>query len=85
MLRQYQMVSAAMISGLCHLGSSSAPLVFISKRRFRHFEIGTPMFNNARVDVGNGKVFEIRANNVSRQNIFIQSATLNGEAFDQVI
>lgn len=47
------------------------------------YEIGTPMFKTASIDVGDGKSFEIQANHVSRQNIFIQSATLNGETFDR--
>ncbi len=47
------------------------------------YEIGTPMFENATIDVGNNKTFTIKANKVSRQNIFIQSATLDGKSFDR--
>ena len=47
------------------------------------FEIGTPLFKNARMKVGNGKTFEISAINVDRQNIFIQSARLNGQDFNR--
>ncbi|BEE18235.1 alpha-1 2-mannosidase [Aeromonas enteropelogenes] len=45
------------------------------------YEIGTPMFETASIDVGNGKRFTVKAQNVSRDNIFIQSARLNGSDF----
>ncbi|MDD1782583.1 GH92 family glycosyl hydrolase [Enterovibrio sp. ZSDZ35] len=45
------------------------------------YEIGTPLFDNASIDVGNSKTFTVKAENVSRENIFIQSATLNGREF----
>lgn len=45
------------------------------------YEIGTPMFDKATIDVGNDKIFTITAANVSRENIYIQSAQLNGETF----
>lgn len=35
------------------------------------------------LDVGNGKTFTIEANNVSSDNFYIQSATLNGQEFNQ--
>ena len=47
------------------------------------YEIGTPMFNKASIDVGNGKSFDITAADVSRENIFIQSARLNDEVFSR--
>jgi len=40
--------------------------------------IGSPLFDNARMTLGNGKVLEIVAENNSADNIYIQSATLNG-------
>jgi predicted alpha-1,2-mannosidase len=44
--------------------------------------IGTPMFSLARLTLGNGKTFTIRANNVSDKNIYIASARLNGKPFN---
>ncbi|MGM9804436.1 MAG: GH92 family glycosyl hydrolase [Muribaculaceae bacterium] len=47
------------------------------------YEITSPLFKQIEIDLGNqygrGKKFVIKANNVSRKNIYIQSATLNGE------
>ena len=47
------------------------------------YEIGTPMFNNAKIDVGEDEIFEVIAQNVSRENIYIQSARLNGKELDR--
>ncbi|CEO41563.1 GH92 family glycosyl hydrolase [Photobacterium kishitanii] len=47
------------------------------------YEIGTPMFETASIDVGNGQSFNVTAKNVSRENIFIQNATFNGKAFNR--
>jgi predicted alpha-1,2-mannosidase len=41
--------------------------------------IGSPIFDRVRLRLGNGKVFEIIAHNNSAQNMYIQSATLNGK------
>jgi predicted alpha-1,2-mannosidase len=43
------------------------------------YEIGSPIFENSSIRLGNGKTFTIQANNVSARNKFIQSATLNGK------
>ncbi len=46
------------------------------------YEIASPAFRTATIDLGNrygrGDKFVIRANNASRKNIYVQSATLNG-------
>ncbi|MDR1525996.1 MAG: GH92 family glycosyl hydrolase, partial [Tannerella sp.] len=42
------------------------------------YNIGSPVFNRVRMDLGNGAVFEIEAVNASADNKYIQSATLNG-------
>ncbi len=42
------------------------------------YAIGTPLFDKAVIDAGNGKTFTIRAEGVSERNIYIQSASLNG-------
>ncbi|HWB96729.1 MAG TPA: glycoside hydrolase domain-containing protein, partial [Bryobacteraceae bacterium] len=47
------------------------------------YEIGSPIFAESRVTLGNGKVFTIQAVHVSAQNKYIQSATLNGKALDR--
>jgi predicted alpha-1,2-mannosidase len=47
------------------------------------YEIGSPLFSNVEIDLGEaygrGKKFTIIANNASRLNIYVQSASLNGE------
>ncbi|WMJ87124.1 GH92 family glycosyl hydrolase [Anaerocolumna sp. MB42-C2] len=47
------------------------------------YQIGTPFFDKVTIDVGNGKQFVIEADNVSSDNYYIQSATLNGKNFDR--
>ncbi len=42
------------------------------------FDIGSPLFDETTINVGGGKTFVIEAKNVSAQNKYIQSATLNG-------
>lgn len=41
--------------------------------------IGSPIFEKSTIDLGNKKTFVIEAKNVSAQNKYVQSATLNGE------
>lgn len=43
--------------------------------------IGTPWFPEMEIFLENGNVFRITANNVSKHNFYIQSATLNGESY----
>jgi len=47
------------------------------------FDIGSPLFEQTIINVGNGKEFVIEAKNVSAQNKYIQSAMLNGKALNQ--
>jgi predicted alpha-1,2-mannosidase len=47
------------------------------------YNIGSPVFENAEVQLGNGKVFKIIAKNCSEANKYIQSATLNGKEWNQ--
>lgn len=47
------------------------------------YNIGSPMFTDAKIDLGGGRVFEIRANNASPENKYIQSAKLNGVTLNQ--
>jgi predicted alpha-1,2-mannosidase len=45
------------------------------------FIIGSPLFDEATVNVGDGKTFTIRAKNNSKENIYVQSAKLNGKPY----
>ncbi|HUB32827.1 MAG TPA: GH92 family glycosyl hydrolase [Bryobacteraceae bacterium] len=47
------------------------------------YEIGSPLFGETRIRLENGKVFTVRAENVSAQNKYIQSATLDGKPWNQ--
>lgn len=45
------------------------------------YAIGSPLFGEARLKLENGKTFVVRANNNSKSNVYIQSATLNGKPY----
>ncbi len=45
------------------------------------YVIGSPLFNKATLTLENGKQFIVEANNNSKENVYIQSATLNGQPF----
>ena len=45
--------------------------------------IGSPIFKKSTIDLGNKKTFVIEAKNVSAQNKYVQSATLNGEPLNR--
>jgi predicted alpha-1,2-mannosidase len=50
------------------------------------FAIGTPLFNELTLDLGKfygGKKFTVKANNISPDDFYIQSATLNGTAWNK--
>ncbi len=47
------------------------------------YAIGTPLFNEINIHLEDGKIFTIKANNLSPQNIYIQSATLNGSPMNK--
>ena len=47
------------------------------------YNIGSPVFKEVKMDLGDGKIFEIRANNASAENKYIQSAKLNGVELNQ--
>ena len=48
-----------------------------------YYTIGTPLFEKVSLNLENGNKFLIKANKVSKKNIYIQSATLNGIDFNQ--
>ena len=47
------------------------------------FDIGSPIFDETTINVGNGKTFIVEAKNVSAPNKYIQSATLNGNPLNK--
>ena len=47
------------------------------------YVFGSPLFDSATLDVGNGKAFTIKTVNNSPTNIYIQSAMLNGKPYDK--
>ena len=47
------------------------------------YAIGSPLFRTVRVTMPGGKVLTIEAQNNARDNVYIQSATLNGVAHDK--
>ncbi|CEN38685.1 GH92 family glycosyl hydrolase [Capnocytophaga cynodegmi] len=47
------------------------------------YEIGRPLFPKAKINLPNGETFIIIAENVSAENMYIQSATLNGKSLDR--
>lgn len=46
------------------------------------YYIGSPQFDKAELKLPNGKIFTVKANNVSAENIYIQSSKLNGKLFN---
>jgi len=47
------------------------------------YNIGSPLFENVKIHLENGKIFEIVARNCSSENKYIQSATLNGQVWNK--
>jgi len=47
------------------------------------YNIGSPIFDKVRIDLGNGKFFEVEAIGNSAENKYIQSATLNGKPWNK--
>lgn len=47
------------------------------------YNIGSPVFTDVKVDLGNGNTFEIKANKASEENKYVQSAKLNGVVLNQ--
>lgn len=45
------------------------------------YAIGSPLFKKITINLENGNKFVVKAKNISSENIYIQSATLNGEPF----
>lgn len=53
------------------------------------YEIASPLFEEVTIDLGErygrGKTFTIKAVNASRNNIYVQSARLNGKKLDSFL
>jgi predicted alpha-1,2-mannosidase len=47
------------------------------------YNIGSPLFSKISIDLGDGKHFNIEAVGCSRENKYVQSATLNGKPWDK--
>ena len=47
------------------------------------YVLGSPVFNKVTITMEDGKKFVVEANNNSRQNVYIHSATLNGKIHDR--
>ncbi len=45
--------------------------------------IGSPLFNEATLNVGDGKTFTVKTVNNSDENIYVQSVMLNGKRYDK--
>lgn len=77
------------LSGNEDAGQMSAWYVFSSMGLYpfnpvsTEYEIGSPIFEKSTIKLKNGNSFKIIANKVSEENIYIQSATLNGKDFNQ--
>ncbi|MBQ8673758.1 MAG: GH92 family glycosyl hydrolase [Bacteroides sp.] len=50
---------------------------------FPAYNIGSPLFENIKLSMANGKTFEIQAKGASAENKYIQSATLNGKEWNK--
>ncbi|MDF1864768.1 MAG: GH92 family glycosyl hydrolase [Saprospiraceae bacterium] len=48
------------------------------------YDFGSPLFEEVKLKVGNGKTFVIKANDVSKNNKYIKSVKLNGEVYDKL-
>jgi len=47
------------------------------------YDIGSPLFKRSVIDIGGGKTFTVECDQASRENKYIQSATLNGKKLDR--
>lgn len=47
------------------------------------YSIGSPRFGSSKIHMSNGRTFEVKAYNVSKDNKYIQSAKLNGKVWNE--
>ena len=50
-----------------------------------YYSIGTPLFDEVTINLENGKQFKVIANNVSNENKYIQSATINSKKLESAV
>ncbi|HEX7652593.1 MAG TPA: glycoside hydrolase family 92 protein, partial [Verrucomicrobiae bacterium] len=77
------------LPGMDDQGSTSSWYVFSALGFYTvdpaspNYIIGSPLFDEATVHLGNGKDLVIQAKNNSAKNLYIQSATLNGQPWNK--
>lgn len=47
------------------------------------YAIGTPIFDEVSIQLENGNIFTVKANSLSKDNFYVQSATLNGSPLEE--
>ncbi len=88
-LREQYRNHADGLSGNEDVGQMSAWYVLSSMGLYQvepaggKYIIGTPLFDEVRINVGDGKTFTIHAEGNSDKNMYVQSATLNGKRYDK--
>ena len=77
------------LSGNEDVGQMSAWYVLSSMGLYQEepaggkYIIGSPLFSETSINVGDGKTFTVKAVNNSDENIYVQSAKLNGKRYDK--
>ena len=75
------------LSGNEDVGQMSAWYVLSSMGLYQvepaggRYIIGSPLFDSVEMNVGNGRTFKVTARNNSAENIYVQSAKLNGKKY----
>lgn len=86
-MQNFYTAQPAGIPGNDDLGSMSSWYVFSAMGFFPtcpgnpQYLLGSPIFDYVKIQQENGKVFEIKADNNSDRNIYIQSAKRNGKSY----
>lgn len=79
-------------NGICgdeDTGQMSAWYVFSSMGLYpmnppsQRYDIGSPLFDEVSMTLGNGETFTVKTRNLSNKNIYIQSAKLNGKSLNE--
>lgn len=79
-------------AGLCgndDLGQTSAWFVFSAMGFYPvdpvsgEYEIGSPLFEESRMRLPNGKIFTVKAPSLSEENIYVKSVKVDGQPYDK--
>ncbi len=79
-------------AGLCgndDLGQTSAWFVFSAMGFYPvdpvsgEYEIGSPLFEESRMRLPNGKIFTVKAPGLSEENIYVKSVKVDGQTYDK--